>query len=351
MSTISNLLDHFFGRGEAAVTVPTMDGALRPNTELDQLAGIGVEAPDSLAFHQGATVVAMGTRVVRLSDQRVLHEFQEPVTAMASHIDRLAVAVQGQGLFYLTEAGVLAETECVLHHITALSGDGNDLLICEGSARFAPSGWRRCLMERGAYGADDGSVYRLSPQNGLTRIAHGLAWPCGAVATADGTIIVSEAWKSRLISLAEGKVVLADLPGYPGRLVASANGGFWLAVFAPRSQLLEFVLREDRYRRRMIDEIDPAYWIAPALSNGRSFLEPLQGGGVKQMGVLKPWAPTRSYGLLVRLDEKLTPVSSLHSRADGERHGITDVSEEGDVLRIACKGGNEVLSASINTGV
>ena len=37
--------------------------------------------------------------------------------------------------------------------------------------------------------------------------------------------------------------VLADLPAYPGGS-ALAGDGYWLALFAPRSQLVEFVLRE-----------------------------------------------------------------------------------------------------------
>ena len=57
--------------------------------------------------------------------------------------------------------------------------------------------------------------------------------------------------------------MLENLPAYPGRLSRGADGAIWLALFAPRSQLVEFVLSEDRYRRRMIDEIDPDYWIAP----------------------------------------------------------------------------------------
>lgn len=343
MSRIDRWLDHFFGRGEAAVTVPSMDGALRPNTGLDRLEAVAIPQPDCLASYQGETVVASGACVRTLSDGRILHDFGAPVTAMAASGEGLAVAVEGEGLVALSRSGVEPVAGASLRHITALAGDGADLLICEGSARYAPSDWRRCLMERGAYGADDGAVYRLSPEGKLTQLAKALAWPGGLVA-ADGAVIVSEAWKARVISLRDGQPVLSDLPGYPGRLSAASGGGYWLSVFAPRSQLIEFILREDAYRRRMIAEIDAAYWIAPALTNGRSFLEPLQGGAVKQMGVLKPWAPSRSYGLLVRLNERFQPAASLHSRADGDRHGITGVLEEGAVLRIACKGGNEVLS-------
>ncbi len=90
-------------------------------------------------------------------------------------------------------------------------------------------------------------------------------------------------------------------PGYPSRMAPARGGGFWLSCFVRRTQLVEFVLREPAYRRRMMAEIDPRYWIAPALSSGASFLEPLQGAGVKQMGVLKPWAPPRSYGLVLRI--------------------------------------------------
>jgi hypothetical protein len=74
-----------------------------------------------------------------------------------------------------------------------------------------------------------------------------------------------------------------------------------------RSQLQEFVLREDRYRREMMATIDPEFWIAPALSSGRSFKEPLQAGGVIRLGIHKPWAPTRSYGLILRLDADAQP--------------------------------------------
>ena len=59
---------------------------------------------------------------------------------------------------------------------------------------------------------------------------------------------------------------------------AASGGGMWLTLFAARRRLVELVLREDEYRTKMMAEVDPRYWVAPMLSSGRSFLEPLQGG-------------------------------------------------------------------------
>jgi hypothetical protein len=104
------------------------------------------------------------------------------------------------------------------------------------------------------------------------------------------------------------------------------------------------VLSEDRYRRRMIDEIDADYWVAPCLRAGRSPLEPTQQGGVMQLGVLKPWSPTRSYGLVARLDSAYRPTASFHSRANGHRHGATScLAFEGRVF-FAAKGDGVVAA-------
>src|SRR6218665_871530 len=122
------------------------------------------------------------------------------------------------------------------------------------------------------------------------------------------------------------------LPGSLSGRAPAADGGFCLSCFICRTQLVEFVLREHAYRKRMLREIDPRYWIAPALSSGDSFLEPLQGAGVKQMGRLKPWAPPRSYGLVLRVDRQGQVSSSLHSPAGGKHHGITAIADTGDAL-------------------
>jgi hypothetical protein len=117
-------------------------------------------------------------------------------------------------------------------------------------------------------------------------------------------------------------------------------------LFAPRSQLVEFVLSEDRFRRRMIREIDADYWVAPCLRSGATPLEPTQQGGVRQLGVLKPWSPSRSYGLVARLDPAFRPVTSLHSRAHGRRHGVTSCLMVGNQLYFAAKGDGVVAARS-----
>ena len=61
------------------------------------------------------------------------------------------------------------------------------------------------------------------------------------------------------------------------------------------------------------------------------------------MGIHKPWSPSRSYGLVVRLDAQLCPVASYHSRANGKRHGITSIAEFAGRTLVTAKGGDVIL--------
>ena len=124
-------------------------------------------------------------------------------------------------------------------------------------------------------------------------MAADLAFLAGLASAADGRLLVAEAWGHRILAFdhkenATPQPLLVELSSYPGRIAPTRDGGFWLALFAPRNQLIEFVLREDKYRRRMLDLVDQHFWIAPALSSGASFLEPIQGGARKKLNMLKP---------------------------------------------------------------
>ncbi len=147
----------------------------------------------------------------------------------------------------------------------------------------------------------------------------------------------------RISSAGVSRAALDELPAYPARLSRTTGGGFWLALFAPRRQLTELVLREDDFRAEMMATIPPESWVGPDFSDMADGDQPLQSGSVRQMGIMKPWAPSRSYGLVVRLDEQLRPLGSAHSRADGGMHGIASVVELDRHVYVAARGADTLL--------
>ena len=341
MTIFDPILDFFRGK---AVTVPPLDGAFRPNRRLDQATVAGtIASPIDLAVYHGALVVASGNAVHRLESDGTfaVHAiFPAPVSALAVSTDgRLAVALETGALSVDGQAIALPDD---IRSITALafSPDGT-LFLANGSQKNAPSAWKRDLMEKQA----SGSLWRVGNE-GARKVAGGLAWPQG-IAFAGGRLIASESWTRRIVAIdpdtGSASTALANIPGYPGRITPLSVGGFALSVFAPVNRLIEFVLQEDTYRTDMLREVDPACWIAPMLSSGRSFLEPLQCGGIKTMGIHKPWAPSLSYGLLAQLDASLHPVDSYHSRADGNRHGIFGAAEKDGHLYAISAGGDVLL--------
>jgi hypothetical protein len=356
-SPLRNWVDRFLGRGDAAVTVPPLDGALKPNNRLEEARiGLAIAAPDNLVATAGGLVFSSGDKLLRQPDDASAGSHfgtaDGPVAALAWRGDVLAVAAGGKISFRNASADSVTELNGGSRDWSGVKAmvfapDGS-LVITVGSSKNALADWQRDLLD----GERAGSVWRLDPKTGsASEIASGLSYPNGVVVEADGNIIVSEAWAKRLIRLSpDGRVlgqVMEDLPGYPSRLSRSSRGGYWLSIFAPRSPLIEFVLREPAYRKAMMDEVSPEFWIAPALSSGKSFREPMQGGALKQMGILKPWAPTRSYGLVVELAADFTPLRSFHSRAGGQRHGVTSAVEAGGLLWATAKGGDELVAIDL----
>jgi hypothetical protein len=344
MTIFDPLLDFFRGK---AVTVPPLDGAFRPNRRLDEAESVAtIMAPVDLASHDGQLLVAAGNAIHAVSpngETRVFAAFQGPISALAvSPSGLIAVAIEtGAILLDGNEIAAAEDINCVTALTFTTSGE---LLVANGSARHRPSDWRRDLMEKGA----TGSLWRVRPNGESTKLADGLAWPSGVLE--DGAdIVASEAWTRRVIRVNGGgatKVLVSNIPGYPGRLNRIDDGAL-LSIFAPVNRLIEFVLQEDQYRRAMMEEIAPEFWIAPSLASGRSFLEPLQCGGIKTMGIHKPWSPSRSYGLVARLDRDFQPIASYHSRADGRRHGIVAALALNGRIHAASAGGDEILAVAL----
>lgn len=348
---LSRAIDNLFGRGEAAVTVPPLDGALQPNRRLDEAdSRMLLEGVDCLAVHGDALVASVDNDLLALDaggGWRVRKSYPCAVAALSPvGAEGLAVALADGEI--VIEGGPFDgrryRPDAAATCITAIAVAGSALFVANGSATNPAAAWQRDLLERNA----SGGVWRIDLDSGVcTLLAEGLAWPAG-LAVDDAGLVVSEAWRHQLVRIdptrpGRPEPLQTDLPGYPGR-ISPAVDGYWLAMFAPRSQLVEFVLRERAYRTRMMAQVPQAYWVAPSLRSGRSFYESLQGGGVKQLGMLKPWAPTMSAGLCVRLDRAFQPRSSLQSRADGHTHGVTSAVEHGGHVFVAARGDGVVVA-------
>ena len=353
----------FFGRGdEDALSVPPMDGVFKPNNRLDTAERIvALPGIDNLAVAGGALHGSSGAGLYRIDLPRrtavPVAEFEGAVTMIAATSDGgLAVAAENAGLWHAEPGGDMRRlplpadaSACIT---AGLFEDDDTLLLTIGSRRHPMSEWKRDLMSHGSTGAV--VRHRLSTGAAET-VREGLAFPYGLARLADGRLAVAESWRHRILSMPMEKAappgtLLGELPAYPARLVPSSEGGFWLALFAPRRQLTELVLQDDDYRLEMMATIPPEAWIGPDFADNGDGEQPLQAGSVRQMGIMKPWAPSRSYGLVVRLDRDMRPVASHHSRADGGMHGIASVAELDGYLYAASRGSGMLIRLDPSEG-
>ena len=344
------------GVREVSLSVPVFDGAYAPNNILEEASVFFEQAglEDIAISHDGSLYAACGQEVLRLDrggQATIAARFDAPLHALALRPDGgFAVAADGKVHFHggAEHGRQLADVEGhPLHGVNALhTAPDGALLISEGSMRRPYAEWSRDLLEHG----QTGRVLQYDPSQRSTKvIASGLAY-CFGVCTRGGAVLAAESWAHRIVEVKNNRVASAldALPGYPARLQPAADGGYWLSLFAGRTQLLEFILRERDFREEMMRTVPPQYWFAPSLLSGLDFLEPQQTAGVMQMGIKKPWAPPRSYGLAVRLGADLQPLYSLHSRVGGRNHGVVSALEYGDDLFILSKGAGRILRLSLS---
>lgn len=341
LAAIRRTFDSFLGRGDAAVTVPVLDGPLKPNQALEEaprlLEAEGVDnlttTPEGICYTSGSTLKTIGG-----TDR----DLGAVITCLAAGTDGTLAAGLASGGIALVggprDGTTIARDLNCPTSIAFL--DAETLVVTNGSSVNPADAWRRDLMDLGR----SGSVWRYDLNSGKgEKLADGLAWASGIAPGPDGSLFVSESWHHRVVRLqapsrSQPVQVLAGLPAYPWRIVPAGGGGYWLTFYSVRNQLVDFILREHAYRKRMMAEVPERFWMAPALASNLSFEEPLQGSRLKQMGQMKPWAATLSYGLVARCDGNMQPVFSYHSRADGQMHGISSVAEDRTDLLVSAKG-------------
>jgi len=345
------------------VNIPPLDGPLRPNSALEELSPLAggemAEPTDVLPQADGSVLVSSGCRVLRLgaggdAGVSVVAELGGPVTTLAGEPSgALLAGVGGVGVVRIEpsdraepvviQAGgrpLACPTAVAVHPASGV------IYVTDGSRTSTPERWVWDLMEGNA----SGRLVAVDPKTGAaTVLLEGLAWPAGVAVSPDGRhLVFSTAWdhsvrRYDLDGTGTVAVLQQGLPGYPGTLTPTPGDGYWLSVFALRTQLVELLLMEDEYRTEMMRTIDPDYWIRPALRSLDSPREPLQGGAIRKLGVKKPWAPPRSYGMVLRLDGDGEIVASLQSPADGTRHGIASARQRGGTVFIAAQGADAIL--------
>ncbi len=350
-----------FGRGdEDALSVPPMDGVYKPNNRLDTTERVlDLPSIDNLVASPAGLHCSGGNSLFRIDvgnrSTSLVRQFDGPITMLAADPNGdIAVAIEGTGVRIVTPSGDRRQLDLPLEYtscITASLFDGADnLLLTVGSRQHPMSDWKRDLMSHGA----TGQLIRHVLSTGKTEVLQsGMAFPYGIARLADGAVAATESWRHRIVALASAgapRTLLGELPAYPARLAPASDGGYWLALFAPRRQLTELVLNEDDYRMEMMATILPEAWIGPDFADNGDEEQPLQSGSVRQMGVMKPWAPSRSYGLVVRLDAGMQPVASYHSRADGRTHGIASMVEFEGSLFVASRGAGTLVRLDLTAG-
>lgn len=163
-----------------------------------------------------------------------------------------------------------------------------------------------------------GRLFAYDPaNNSLKLLANDLFFANGvAVAKNQQFVLVNETFAYRISRVWIGgekagqkDIFLDKLPGFPDGIATDADGSFWLAIFAPRSQL--------------IDKIQPLPWVKNQLA--------------KLPHDLAPVPP--AYGLVIQLSPEGKIMHSLHDQAAVAIGEITSVQPEEEGLYLGTLNG------------
>jgi hypothetical protein len=207
MNPLRRAVDDWFGRGEASITVPPMDGAFRPNDLLDSAASVlEIPEPDCLAETSQGLVVSSGRSLFSVDrpDRAPLVSFDAEISALAGLPDGAAAVGLIDGKSCSSEARMTERRSRAARRCGALPrlppARGGTLLVANGSASNGPLAYKRDLMEKNA----SGSIWRIEPDGvARTQLAGSLAYPYGLLEEAD-SVVVSESWRCALTRISSG---------------------------------------------------------------------------------------------------------------------------------------------------
>lgn len=294
MSLARDIIDRIFYPNRDVHAIPVLDGSLSPNERLDRARVLGdlLESPDALALADDGTLyVSSGPTILACSgsdfaQRRILATFDVNVGALGwSAATGLVAGLAGRGIASVTVDGKIgaqldAAAGEALRCPTAIAiSDEGAIYVTDGSRHNPTDEWHRDLLEK-----RPASGRLIACDRNLTNprvLADGLDWPAGvAVSHDDRRLLVTESWAHRLsafpIDGGPAQVLVKNFTGYPCRISSGAKGDFWLAFFGLRTQLMEFVLSEHAFRKRMLDTVSPDLWMGPRLGGSIDYREAMQ---------------------------------------------------------------------------
>src|SRR6202048_3390126 len=148
ISALKNFADRFLGRGDATITVPSFDGALKPNQILENAETVGqFEAPEDLATAAKALDTADAAAVLRLDGSATteVRRFDRAISALCCLPDGgIAVVLDGREVqvFATPSASSPRATiaDASFNAIKALSPGAQGSLIATDGSTARPSG-------------------------------------------------------------------------------------------------------------------------------------------------------------------------------------------------------------------
>lgn len=327
----------------------TLEGMLGPNGVLDDARGMRVEAPDALAVAgDGRLLFSSGNRVMALrswgEEPEAWAAFDAPVTALCCGPGGLvAVGLAGGRVAVLGASGRSVEgwslpAGRVASVVDCVFRSGDELLLVDCGYGADADVLARATWDD----AGNGQLVSLRRSGKAATVLSGLHCPMGVCLDARGGVLVPLLERAVIVD-ASGKAVQSGYPGYLGRLRRTA-AGYALACLSRRDPLIEFLKTERAFVAEMKARIAPRHWIAPRTTPEFSHDFPIELGATRLFGEVKPWAPSFSYGLLVETDERLMPVASAQSRANGQRHAICDVAAWNGELVAVSRASGEILN-------
>jgi sugar lactone lactonase YvrE len=128
------------------------------------------------------------------------------------------------------------------------------IYFTDSSTRFGVAEWMADLLEH----SSTGSLYRLTPDGELTRLATGRPFPNGVALSGDrNTLFFAETasyglYKLDLTTVDAEPELVTLVPGLPDNIARGSDGLTWVALGSPRNALLDFLLPKHPVLRKAV---------------------------------------------------------------------------------------------------